>query len=113
MSFRSTLDASGMPRVWTLRIISRPILSGGCTVTRLIEATRAQQCLVEDVRAVGRREHNHALARAEPVHFGQDLIEGLLLLGVATREHTCTARTADGIQLVDENDRPAQPRGPV
>ena len=69
-----------------------------------IESSGSQQGLVEHVGAVSRREHDHSLSRAEAVHLRQDLIEGLLLLGIATGKDAGTARPTDGIQLVDEND---------
>ena len=69
-----------------------------------IESSRSQQRLVEHVRAVGRRQHDDALARAEAVHLSQDLIQRLLLLGVAAGKDARAARSSDRIQLVDEND---------
>src|SRR4029077_2832642 len=39
------------------------------------------------------------------VHLGEDLVEGLLLLIVAADPQSRAAAPADGIQLVDEDDR--------
>ena len=51
-----------------------------------VEAAGAQQRLVEDLRAVGGAEHDHAGAGVEAVHLGQDLVERLLALVVATAD---------------------------
>ena len=51
----------------------------------------------------GRRQHHHALIPGEPVHLGEDLVEGLLLLITAPTMRG--PRPADGVQLVDEDDR--------
>jgi hypothetical protein len=48
-----------------------------------IEPARPQQCLIEDLRTVRGRDHDHARGRVEPVHLGQDLIQRLLALVVA------------------------------
>ena len=69
-----------------------------------VEAARPQQGRVEDVGPVGRRHHDHALGRLEAVHLGQHLVERLLALVVAAAE-TGAPLAADGVDLVDENDR--------
>jgi hypothetical protein len=48
-----------------------------------VEPARAQQRLIQDLRPVGRRQHDHALAAGEAVHLGQDLVQGLLPLVIA------------------------------
>ena len=68
-----------------------------------VEAARAQQSRVEDVGAVGRGDHDHALVALEAVHLDQELVECLLAL-VVTAAETGAAMTADRIDLVDEND---------
>ena len=70
-----------------------------------VEAARSQQRLVEHVGAVGRGQHDDALARVEAVHLGQDLVQRLLALVVAAELRAAAARAADGVQLVDEDDR--------
>ena len=69
-----------------------------------VEAARPQQRRVKDVGPVGRRHHDDALGRLEAVHFGQHLVEGLLPLVVAAAQ-PCSTLAADGVDLVDENDR--------
>ena len=104
---RSISGASGTERVCTLRIASRPTRSGGCTTTRRSKRPGPQQRLIEDLRAVGGAEHDHAGARVEAVHLGQDLVERLLALVVAAADVRARrgARAADGVELVDEDDR--------
>jgi hypothetical protein len=72
-----------------------------------VETTRAKQSLVEDVRAVGRADHDHAGRRVEPVHLGQDLVQRLFAFVVAAAEAGDAGRAgaADRVELVDEHDR--------
>src|SRR5262249_10848194 len=70
-----------------------------------VEAARSQQGRIEHIRTVGGRQDDDALARAEPVHLGQNLVERLLLLGAAAREDAAATGTPDGVELVDEYDR--------
>ena len=68
-----------------------------------IEASRAKQGWIEDVRAVGRGDDNDTFVAFESVHLDEQLIEGLLALVVSSTE-TCSAVTPDRIDLVDEDD---------
>ena len=76
---RSTSSARRTLLVWTLRIASRPALSGRFHHTP-VEAPGPQECLVEHVGLVGGGENDHALLAGETIHLGEDLVEGLLLL---------------------------------
>ena len=69
-----------------------------------VEPTRSQQRRVEDVGAVRRGHHHDALGRLEAVHLGEHLVERLLALVVAATE-SGAALAADGVDLVDEDDR--------
>ena len=69
-----------------------------------IEAAGAEERRIQHVRPVGRREHDHALVSREPVHLGEDLIQGLLALVVPAHGAGAAARPPDGIDLVDEDD---------
>ena len=75
-----------------------------------VEAAGAQQGRVEDVGPVGGRHHHDALGGLEAVHLGQHLVERLLALVVAAAE-AGAALAADGVDLVDEDDRPAHLAG--
>jgi len=70
-----------------------------------VEAAGAQQGLVEDLRPVGGRQDDDALAAGESVNLGEDLVEGLLLLVTSAVRGAAAAGPADGVQLVDEDDR--------
>ena len=72
-----------------------------------VETTGAQQRRVEDVGAVGGGEDDDALAGLEAVHLGEHLVERLLALVVPAAE-AGAALAADGVDLVDEDDGPAQ-----
>ncbi len=61
-----------------------------------VEPPRAQQRRVEDLRPVGRAEHDHAQPRIEPVHLGEDLVERLLALVVAAGDVRRRPRRASG-----------------
>ena len=70
-----------------------------------IESPRPQQCRVEDLGPVGGGEHDHTLVAGEAVHLGEDLIERLLALVVTAEVDRAAAGAADGVELVDEDDR--------
>ena len=76
---------------------------GGVDADLPVEAARAQQRRVEDVGAVGRRDQDDVGLDVEAVHLDEQLVEGLLALVVATAE-AGAAVTADGVDLVDEDD---------
>ena len=97
---------SGTPRVCTSRICAAPGLVGRVHGHAAVEPARAQERRVEDLGAVGRRDHDHALGAGEAVHLGQDLVQRLLALVVAAAERVrAAAGAADRVQLVDEDDR--------
>ena len=77
---------------------------GGVDLDLPVEAARAQQRRVEHVGAVGRGDQDDAAADVEAVHLDQQLVEGLLALVVAAA-HAGAAVAADGVDLVDEDDR--------
>ena len=69
-----------------------------------VEPAGPQQCRVEDVGTVRRGDQDDAALDVEAVHLDEHLVERLLALVVATAE-TRTAVPADGVDLVDEDDR--------
>ena len=93
----------GTLRMWTLRICSRPRMSGSVHVDLAVEAARAQQRGIQDVRPVGRGHHDHAEVGFEAVHLDQHLVERLLALVVAAAE-AGAALAADRVDFVDEDD---------
>ena len=68
-----------------------------------IKASRAQQRGIQNVRAVGRGNHDNAFIALKPVHLHKQLIEGLLTLVVASPE-TCAALASYGVDLIDKNN---------
>ena len=83
---RSTSTASFALRMCTLRIWTRPMLVRPVDQHLPVEAAGAQQRGVEDLRPVGGREQDQALARIEAVELDQELVQRLLLLVVAARQ---------------------------
>ena len=70
-----------------------------------VEAARPQQRWVEHLGPVRGGEHDDALSDVEPVHLGQQLVQGLLALVVGHRRARAGPALADGVDLVDEDDR--------
>ena len=69
-----------------------------------VEAARSQEGGIEHVGAVRGGKNDHRLGWAEAVHLAEDLVECLLAFVVAAAEPGA-ANTADGVDLVDEEDR--------
>ncbi len=69
-----------------------------------VEAARAQQRRVEDVGPVGGGDQDDVRLDVEAVHLDQQLVQRLLALVVAAA-HAGAAVAADGVDLVDEDDR--------
>src|SRR5207237_2055802 len=68
-----------------------------------IESTGSQQRGVENVGTVRGGDENHAVVRLEAIHLHEKLIERLLAFIVSAAE-ACAAMTADGVDLIDEDD---------
>ena len=68
-----------------------------------VEAAGAQQRRIQNVRAVGGRDHDHAQVGLEAVHLDQHLVQRLLALVVAAAEARATL-AAHGVDFVDEDD---------
>ena len=83
------------------RIASRPPTSGGDTRIWRSKPPGPQQRGVELLEQVRRGDHDEFAGRREAVHLDEQLIERLLALGVVVRP----AHGADGVDLVDEDDR--------
>ena len=68
-----------------------------------VKTTGAQQGRVKAVGAVGSSENDNTLVVIKAVHLGQQLVERLLALVVATKA-AAIALLADGIDLIDKDD---------
>jgi hypothetical protein len=83
---------------------ARPFLSGASTEICRSNRPGTQQGGVEDVGPVGRRDQDDVGLDVEAVHLDEQLVEGLLAFVVAAA-HAGAAVPADGVDLVDEDDR--------
>ena len=104
MTPRSTSAANGLPLACTASTASRPRTSGGRHGDLAVEAAGAQQRRVEDVGTVGGGDQDDAALDVEAVHLDEQLVQRLLALVVAAAE-AGAAVPADGVDLVDEDDR--------
>src|SRR5262245_60391511 len=68
-----------------------------------VEAAWSEQRPVEGVGPIGGADDNDARIGVETIHFNQELIERLLSFVVAATI-TSAALSADGVDLVDEDD---------
>ena len=69
-----------------------------------VEATSAHECLIQDVYAVGCRQHDDTSIGLEAIHLREQLVERILSLVVTREARVLASRTADGVNLVDEDD---------
>ena len=92
IDLKSTSAASGLPRVCTARIATRPLSSGGCTRIWRSKRPGPQQRRVEVLQPVRRGHHDHLVARAEAVELDQQLVQRLILLAVERRGRCARCR---------------------
>src|SRR5882672_11819226 len=86
-----------------LQDLDSPLLIGPIDENLAIETPGAQQRRIEDLRPVGGTEDDDSGRRVEAVHLHEKLIQGLLLF-VVPADGISTARAAERVQLVDEDD---------
>src|SRR5512142_445966 len=67
------------------------------------ESSRAKKSRIQYFGSIGSRHDDHAGIGVESVHFGEQLIQGLLLFVVSSHGIDPTGLT-QGIQLIDEDD---------
>ena len=103
MASRSMSGARRTLRTCTLRISSRPLRSGRSTSTWRSNRPARNSAGSENFRPIGGGQQDDAGARIEAVEFGEELIEGLLLL-VGAAETAGDAATSQRVEFVDEND---------
>ena len=90
-------------RVCTLRMPSRPFTSGRGTTMRRSKRPGRRSGGIEHVGPVGGGDEDHAFVGLEAVHLHEELVQRLLALVVAAAQ-AGAAVTADGVDLVDEDD---------
>ena len=102
-SARGRRCASGLPRVCTFMISSRPATSGGETKIWRSKRPGRSSAGSSFSSRLDAAMTTRSLVVLEAVHLDQQLVERLLALGVVVR----AALAADGVDLVDEDDRRA------
>ena len=68
-----------------------------------VKTTGAKQRLIQNLGAVGRAQNQDALGAVKTVHLGEQLVQGLFSLLVASAVLGITA-SSDGIDLIDKDD---------
>ena len=69
-----------------------------------VKTSGAQQCLVQNVHAVGGGQDDNAAVGAETVHLGQQLVQCVLAFVVAAHSGCFGTGTPYSVNLVDEHD---------
>src|SRR5215467_10008176 len=69
-----------------------------------VKATRTQKRRIEDIGAVGRRDHDHVGLVVKAIHLDKDLVQRLFAF-IMTTAKPCTALAAYRIDLVHKYDR--------
>ncbi len=68
-----------------------------------IEASRTQQCRIQNIWAVGGGDDDHPRVALEAVHFGEQLVQGLFALIVPAADAR-TALATHGVNLVNKDN---------
>ena len=106
---RSTSSAIGKPRLWIRRICEPADRARGVDGDLAVEAARATQGRIDQVRHVGGADDGDLAARDQAVHQRQQLGDDALL-DVAD---DVGALRGDGVDLVQEDDRRRLARAPA
>ena len=77
---------------------------GQADVDLAVETAGSHERLVQNIDAVGGRQHDHARIGLEAVHLGKQLVERVLPLVVARKSGVLAAGATDRVDLVDEDD---------
>ena len=99
---RSTSSASGFPRVCTPQDRLAADQIGRRDQHLAVEAAGPEECGVEILEPVRGAHHDHLGRLVEAVELDEQLVQGLVVLAV---EAAARAGRADGVELVDEDDR--------
>ena len=84
----------------------------GIHLNLAVETTRAHQGRIEHIGTVRGRDDNDAAVSLEAIHFGEQLVEGLLAF-VITATDTSAALPSDRIDFIDEDQAGAVFLGPL
>ena len=69
-----------------------------------VETTRSHESLVQDIWSVSTCQYNDLLSSVETIHLSQDLVQSSLALVIATTKVLLLTSTADGVDLINEDD---------
>ena len=69
-----------------------------------VKATCTQQCLVEDIYTVCRSQDDDTRVGTKSIHLGEQLVQRILTLIIATHRRVLATRTAYSVNLIDEDD---------
>mmetsp|Transcript_5693 Transcript_5693/g.8374 ORF Transcript_5693/g.8374 Transcript_5693/m.8374 type:complete len:286 (+) Transcript_5693:880-1737(+) len=72
-----------------------------CDLT--IESSRAEKCVIKNVKPVRGSNGDNTRIAIETIHFDQNLIQCLLTL-IVTSSESCSALTSNGIDFINEDD---------
>ena len=75
---------------------------GQVKVNLAVKTSGAEQGLVKDIHTVGGSQYDDAAVGTESVHLGEQLVEGVLTLVIATHGGILAAGASYGIDLIDE-----------
>ena len=78
-----------------------PVRVGHRHVDQFVEPAGAKQGRIDQIRPVGRADHDHRLQFLEPVHLGEDGVDHAL--GDLRLAHAAAARRNEAVELVDED----------
>ena len=98
----STSSASGLPRVCTPQDRLAAVQVGRRDEHLAVEAAGTEQRGVEVLEPVRGAHHDHLRRLVEAVELDEQLVQRLVVLAV---EAAARAGRADGVELVDEDDR--------
>ena len=98
---RSTSLAERHPLGVDAENVPPPGLVGHRHVDQFVEAAGAEQGRIDQIRPVGRADHDHRLQFLEPVHLGEDGVDHAL--GDLRLAEAAAARGDEAVELVDED----------
>src|SRR6185295_3737998 len=68
-----------------------------------VKTTGSRESGVEDIHTIGRAQHHNSVRSCKPVHFNEQLVEGLILLHF-TSTSTSVALASGSIDFINENN---------
>ena len=103
MMLKSTSEPNCTLPAWTLRICSRPAMSG-VDIDIAVETTGADQRRVQNVETVGGGDDDDFVVGGKTIHFDENCIEGLFALVVTAGAGATTAFASYSVNFINENN---------